>query len=235
MNSKTNEVFNLLKNRINAGYYITSGKLPPVRNLSKDLGYSINTINNALLKLQAESLVSIIPRSGVYINSNEKISVEKTTSIIKSMVEKKSNFIIDFLEPTTIINSDEFLSNKFKVKKNTSLIKRFSLHFLNKKPYRIQKEYYLASLFEKVLMNNSHYIPLYDWLSESKGINPDEVCEKINIRVPSDYEAEKLEISKSVFVIEIDRLVWGDDRTLFEYTKIIANSSLHELKYKYKI
>jgi hypothetical protein len=33
----------------------------------------------------------------------------------------------------------------------------------------------------------------------------------------------------------MDRWVWGDDGTLFEYTHIVANSALHEFAYAYPI
>jgi hypothetical protein len=33
----------------------------------------------------------------------------------------------------------------------------------------------------------------------------------------------------------MDRWVWADDGTLFEYTHIVANSALHEFVYSYEI
>ncbi len=36
-------------------------------------------------------------------------------------------------------------------------------------------------------------------------------------------------------IVDIDRWVWGDDGTLFEYTHIVANGALHEFSYSYDL
>jgi len=53
--------------------------------------------------------------------------------------------------------------------------------------------------------------------------------------MPSAEEAALLNIARGQPVADIDRLVWADDNTLFEYTHIVANTALHEFTYAYDI
>jgi GntR family transcriptional regulator, N-acetylglucosamine utilization regulator len=36
-------------------------------------------------------------------------------------------------------------------------------------------------------------------------------------------------------VVDLNRWVWADDETLFEYTHIVANGALHEFTYTYEL
>ena len=44
-----------------------------------------------------------------------------------------------------------------------------------------------------------------------------------------------MNISRNQPVIDMDRWVWADDGTLFEYTHVVANGALHEFSYEYPI
>jgi DNA-binding GntR family transcriptional regulator len=53
--------------------------------------------------------------------------------------------------------------------------------------------------------------------------------------MPSAGEASFLNISRGQPIVDMDRWVWGDDGTLFEYTHIVANATLHEFAYSYDL
>jgi DNA-binding GntR family transcriptional regulator len=67
-----------------------------------------------------------------------------------------------------------------------------------------------------------------------------EVSERLNCRMPNEEESSLLNISRNQPIVEMDRWIWGvdeknGDKILFEYSKIIANSSLHDFTYAYPI
>ncbi len=64
----------ILIKRINQGYYITNNKLPSERELSNEFGYSRTTIRTALLRLQNQNIIKIIPKSGAYIQTDNKLN-----------------------------------------------------------------------------------------------------------------------------------------------------------------
>jgi len=233
--TKIDELISIIKKRIEQGYYIIGQRLPSERELAEEFNTSRPTIHNALLRLQSENIIDIIAGSGAYIQSSEKLVMYNTLSFVIASNEQEMDIDVKYLKPSSIINADDQLCKFFNVDINTKLLRRYRLHSCKKMPYRIIDGYYLASLFGSLELKDKHYIPLDKWLYEQKGIYADKVKEKVNIRFPSKEEATLLKISKLKPVYDIDRLVWANDGTLFEYTHIIANALLHEFNYTYKL
>ncbi|MEN8907980.1 MAG: GntR family transcriptional regulator [Clostridiales bacterium] len=243
--SKTDELVEKLKKRIEQGYYSIDQKLPSEYELAEDLNYSRNTVRNAMIRLQGEQIVDIIPRSGTYIRHNKKAilgvpvleaqELKRAGSFILAMKEQGINTKVDFIEPSSIIKTDENLSQKLQVNLKTEVLRRYRLHSAEKVIYRVMDSYYLASLLGGLLGKDKKYIPLFKWLYEHKGVYANKANEKLNIRMPSEEEATLLKISRLQPVVDMDRFVWTNKGELFEYTRIIANASLHEYNYNYDI
>jgi len=70
---------------------------------------------------------------------------------------------------------------------------------------------------------------------ERSGLKATCALEQLNCRMPSAEEAALLNISRGQPIIDMDRWVWADDGTLFEYTHIVANGALHEFTYAYDL
>jgi DNA-binding GntR family transcriptional regulator len=102
-------------------------------------------------------------------------------------------------------------------------------------PYRILDSYYLERLLGGLLGKDAGYTPLFKWLREHTGLRAARAHEQLHCRMPSAEEAALLNINRSQPVIDMDRWVWADDDTLFEYTHIVANGALHEFAYTYEI
>ncbi len=118
---------------------------------------------------------------------------------------------------------------------NTKLLRRYRVHLVDRVPYRILDSYYLASLLGALVGHDEGYIPLFKWLREHSELTATRAVEHLNCRMPSAEEAAVLNIARGQPVIDMDRWVWADDSTLFEYTHIVANGALHEFDYAYSI
>ncbi|MBV8822431.1 MAG: UTRA domain-containing protein, partial [Ktedonobacteraceae bacterium] len=101
--------------------------------------------------------------------------------------------------------------------------------------YSILDSYYLASLLGELLGKDEGYIPLFKWLRQHSGLKAARALERLDCRMPSAEEAALLNISRGQPVIDMDRWVWADNDTLFEYTHIVANAALHEFSYGYTL
>ncbi len=49
--------------------------------------------------------------------------------------------------------------------------------------------------------------------------------------MPTAEETELLSIARNQPIVDLDRWVWADDYTLFEYSHIVANAASHEFTY----
>lgn len=247
--TKIDEIAAELKNRIDQGRYAAGQRLPSERELTDQLHVSRATVRGALLRLQAENFVDIVPRGGAFVRSSSSkivvgpsspgiasgLELKRAGSFIRAMEAQGRKTLVRFIEPSSIIPAGEKLSEKMGISPNIKLLRRYRVHLVERIPYRILDSYYLASLAGDLLGKDEGYIPLFKWIRDHTGRRAAKAFEKISIRMPSSEEATLLTISRSQPVVDMDRWVWADDNTLFEYSHIVANAALHEYTYSYDI
>ena len=248
--TRIDEVVGQLVRRIEAGDYVAGQRLPAERELAEELHTSRVTVRAALLRLQAENLVDIVPRSGAFVRSNSaKVVIGTATlpsiatspelkqhgSFIRAMDAQGRQTLVRFIEPSTFLPVGNDIGGKMGIDPDTQVLRRYRVHLVERVPYRILDSYYLASLLGALLGKDDGYIPLFKWLREHTGLKASRAYEQLQSRMPTANEAALLHIARNQPVIDLDRWVWADDGTLFEYTRIIANASLHEFTYSYEI
>ncbi|GCE18686.1 GntR family transcriptional regulator [Dictyobacter kobayashii] len=249
--TKIDEVVSELLNRIERGIYTAGQRLPSERELTEELNVSRATIRGALLRLQAENAIDIVPRGGIFIRTpSAKVTIgpasplaskapalelKRAGSFIRAMEAQGRQTLVRFIEPSSIIPAGDDLADKLQTTPDTKLLRRYRVHIVDKVPYRILDSYYLASLAGDLLGKDEGYIPLFKWLREQTGVVAAKAFEKLDMRPPTAEEAHLLNIPRSQTVTDMDRWVWAKDGTLFEYSHIIANAALHEYTYSYDI
>jgi GntR family transcriptional regulator len=206
------------------------------------LSVSCVTVRAALLRLQAENILDIVPRGGAFVRSTGAKAIiasgpelKQSGSFIRAMEQQGRQTLVRFLEPSSIIPTGDTIGAKMEVDPTTKVLRRYRLHIVDRVPYRILDSYYLASLLGDLLGKDEGYIPLFKWLREHTGLKATRVVERLNCRMPSSEEATLLNISRGQPVVDMDRWVWADNNTLFEYTHMVANGALHEFSYAYDL
>jgi GntR family transcriptional regulator len=240
--TKIDETVEELSKRITQGHYAAGQRFPSERELAEELNISRVTIRAALLRLQAENLVDIIPRGGAFVRSPSTKAIiasgpelKQSGSFIRAMEHQGRQTFVRFIEPSSIMPTGNEIGAKMSTDPSTSVLRRYRIHLVERVPYRILDSYYLASLVSDLLGKDEGYIPLFKWLREHTRVRAAQARERLNCRMPSVEEASFLNISRGQPIVDMDRWVWGDDGTLFEYTHIVANGALHEFAYSYPI
>ncbi len=240
--TKIDVVVEELQQGISQGIYVTGQRLPSEREIAEELNVSRVTVRAALLRLQAENMIDIVPRGGAFIRSvNTKAIIgsgpelKQSGSFIRAMERQGRQTFVRFIKPSAIITTGDEIGAKMRVDPSTKVLRRYRIHLVDRIPYRILDSYYLASLLGDLLGKDEGYIPLFKWLREHTGVRAARALERLNCRMPSAEEATLLNISRGQPVVDMDRWVWGDNGTLFEYTHIVANAALHEFSYTYDL
>jgi GntR family transcriptional regulator len=254
--TKIDEVVKTVHDRIVEGIYVSGQRLPSERDMAEEFDVSRGTIRAALLRLQSDGLIDIVPRGGIFVRANppklvmgpqdptlpvaEGLELKRAGSFIRDMQKKGRNVIVRFLEPSSITPLGEELAAKMRTTPDVEVLRRYRVHLVDHVPYRILDSYYLSSYAGELLGQDDNYIPLFKWLRENKGLRASRAFEKISCRMPSAEEAAILHIARNQPVVEMDRWVWGEieereEEVLFEYTRIVANASLHDFTYTYDI
>ncbi len=247
--TKIDEAITELRKRIDQGKYVAGQRLPSEREITEELNVSRATVRAALLRLQAQNIIDIVPRGGAFVRSPSAkvvvgpsnptiakgLELKRAGSFIRAMEAQGRQTLVRFIEPSSIIPAGDEIGEKMGVGADTKVLRRYRVHLIDKVPYRILDSYYLASLLGDLLGKDEGYTPLFKWLHEHTGLKATKAFEKINIRMPSAEEATLLNISRGQPVVDMDRWVWANDDTLFEYSHIVANAALHEYTYSYDI
>src|SRR5437588_7841712 len=156
--TKIDEVGAELTNRINRGEYAAGQRLPSEREIAEELQMSRATVRGALLRLQAENIIDIVPRGGAFVRSpSTKVLVGPTSpgilsglelkragSFIRAMEAQGRKTLIRFIEPSSIIPAGEELGEKMGISQNTKVLQRYRFHLVDRVRYRILDSYYLA-------------------------------------------------------------------------------------------
>ena len=247
--SKIDDVVAELNRRINRGEYVAGQRLPSERDIAKALGVSRVTVRGALVRLQTENIIDTVPRGGAFVhtphikvivgptnpNVMKGLELKRAGSFIRAMEAKGRHTLVRFIEPSSIIPAGDEIGKKMEVSSDIEVLRRYRVHLVDRVPYRVLDSYYLAALLGELLGKDEGYTPLFKWLREHTGLKASKAFEGLNCRIPSAEEAGLLNISRSQPIVDMDRWVWTNDGTLFEYSRIIANASLHEYTYSYDI
>lgn len=247
--TRIDEVVAALSRRIESGEYVAGQRLPSEREIAEELQTSRVTVRAALLRLQADNLIEIIPRSGAFVRSSSAKAIigssqpplatspelKRHGSFIRAMEAQGRHVHVRFLDPSSIMFAGDEIGAKLQISPQTRVLRRYRIHLVDRVPYRILDSYYLASLLEDLVGKDEGYIPLFKWLREHKGVRAAHAFEQLQCRMPTAREAALLNIARGQPVVDLDRWVWADDDTLFEYTHIVANGALHEFTYAYEL
>ncbi len=254
--SKIDDVVTILKDRIDQGIYSAGQKLPSERGLAEELKVNRSTIRTALLRLQSENHINIVPRGGVFVQAhppkvtmgelhsllpkNTGPELQQVGSFIHLLRSQGRNVVVRYLEPSKLIPADQEISSHLGIQTDEQVLRRFRVQLIDNVPYRILDTYLLASLATELEGQEDHKVPLFKWLHEHKDFTSSRASERLQCRMPTSSEASTLNISRYQPVVEMDRWIWGvyessSEEVLFEYSKIIANASLHDFTYSYLI
>jgi DNA-binding GntR family transcriptional regulator len=240
--TKIDEIVEELQKRVLRGFYAAGQRLPSEREIAEELNVSRVTVRAALLRLQAENILDIVPRGGAFVRSAGAKAIiasgpelKQSGSFIRAMEQQGRQTLVRFVESSSIIPAGNEIGAKMNVDPSVSVLRRYRVHLVDRVPYRILDSYYLASLLGDLLGKDEGYVPLFKWLRDHSGVKAAHARERLNCRMPSAEEAGLLNISRGQPVIDMDRWVWGDNKTLFEYTHVVANGALHEFAYSYDI
>lgn len=247
--TKIDDVVTELHRRINKAEYVAGQRLPSEREIAEELGVSRVTVRTALLRLQSDNIIDIVPKSGAFVRSTSvKVVIgvpnpivakgpelKHLGSFIRAMEAQGRNTMVRFIEPSSIFPAGDEIGAKMKTSPDTQVLRRYRVHLVDRVPYRILDSYYLATLLGGLLGKDEGYIPLFKWLRDHTGLKAARAFEHLQSRMPAAEEAALLNIARNQPVVDLDRWIWADDDTLFEYTHIIANGALHEFTYSYDI
>jgi DNA-binding GntR family transcriptional regulator len=233
---KYREIAAILRARIKNGVYGTQGRLPTVSQLVVEFHAGRGTVNQALIVLQSEGLVSSRHKSYMvgeapmritgapffdsYMQSQGLTPVAKTL-LSSEMVPMPARAIAHFKD----IGEDELF------------LYRRRLHGTKERMYRLADLWYPASLTEQFLTQVAANpdANIASLIRDTHDMHLQKASDDIIARLPTVEEAKILQIARNVPVLEIWRKCTTSEDKPVMYNKLVLVASLFHLNYQYDL
>lgn len=248
--TKIDEIVSELYRRILENTYKVGDQLPSERELATELKASRQTVRTALLRLQSENAIDIIPSKGVYVRQpHQKTILGPWVRIKRNFHQDVESFetseifvkntTISYMEKPAIIAPPPHVAFAMDLPPTRQVMREYRLFIMDNTPYRIVDRYtdILASN-ARVQSNSRKYKEMFlrgETHFEILNVSDEGLTasETINCRMPQAQEADILKMSRLQAVFDVERLIFAEDGTVLSYTKTIANAALHEITFLY--
>lgn len=236
---KLDETVAQLREQILRGDYGVRGLLPSRSSLEKEFGISHSIMNQVILQLQGEGLIT----TG---NGNRRLMATPPRKRVPMRDIPFTRFLRDQgLEPVTEslerperLPMDARLAKAFGVPTGTLYVARIRRDGTKSIHYRLTSKYFLSELIDDEalagMQTNDQYDAILD-IKRKKDISAKFMTEDIISRLPTTDEQEHLGIARTAPVMEVTRTCYDQKggRVIW-LNRIVVVASLFIMHYEYE-
>lgn len=236
--TKVDIITDAFRQRILAGEYGTSGRLPSLRLLSEEFDTTHETMNKVVQRLQAEGLLISQGRAGVFVNKPRTRIPGITARFDLYLQEQGLTPVETNIEEPALIAAPADVAKVFGIAEGAPVVHRMRLQGTATTPYRIAENFYPVDLAGGSILEQMQKDARFDVLvaiQRAHGKVVKRVHEDVIGRLPTSREQELLKIVRNAPVLEVQRTNYAadDDRTVIMFNKLIFVASYFVLSYDY--
>ncbi len=220
------QLYALLKERIESGVMTAGQKLPSERQLAAENGISRTTARQALKWLAAEGFIYSRPGSGSYV------AVPNTTPHL-NLRDFSEQMQLDGLPHATrliqeqILRADTSLARNLNLSEGEKVVVLKHLRLIHTTPIGIETAYLPLTLFPDLLQLNP--ISLYQTLESHYGLRLTYGTQTIQAQLASPDECEHLESDPPLAVLVIRRRAFDSHQKVLIYSISIFKGDRYPL------
>lgn len=218
-----------IREKILRGEYPPGSKIPSEQELMQEYNVSRMTVIRAVNDLVQEGLLYRKQGKGTFVSIPQ----------VQQRLGKLTNFTQDMLsrnlKPDSIILNLELISppfiiqEKLKIKENIKVWRLERLRFADDNPMGLQVAYLPSDLFPIIDENELGRGSLYEYLRKKYNIVLKRAEETYWVRMPTNYEIQKLKIKKNTPVFYVQRLTFLINERAFEFVESILRGDRYQL------
>ena len=211
---KLEDIVAQLREQIFRGDYGVRGFVPSRVDLEKEFGATHGTMNQAILQLQGEGLISTSGTTKRLVATLPRKRVPmRDTPFTRFLQEQGLEPVTEYLEQPERKPMDNSLAKAFDVEPDTLYVARMRRDGTAQVHYRLTTKYFLSELLDNDTLAGMQADDRYDTIKdikEKKGISAKFMTEDIVSRLPTVNEQEQLGIVRSAPVMEVIRTCYED-------------------------
>jgi DNA-binding GntR family transcriptional regulator len=236
---KLDETVARLREQILRGDYGVRGLLPSRSSLEQEFGISHSVMNQVILQLQGEGLIT----AG---NGNRRLMATpprkrvpmRDTPFTRFLRDQGLEPVTEYLETPGRLPMDENLAKAFGVPTGTLYVARRRRDGTKSIHYRLTSKYFLSELIDDEtlvgMQVNNQYDAILD-IKRKKGISAKFMAEDTISCLPTADEQERLGIARTAPVMEVTRTCYDQKggRVIW-LNRIVVVASLFVMHYEYE-
>ncbi|MGB9857369.1 MAG: GntR family transcriptional regulator [Dictyoglomaceae bacterium] len=218
-----------IREKILKGDYPPGSKIPSEQELMQEYQVSRMTVIRAINDLVQEGLLYRKQGKGTFVSIPQ----------VQQRLGRLTNFTQDMLarnlKPDSIILNLELISpsflvqEKLKINEKVKIWKLERLRLADDTPMGIQVAYLPSDIFPIIDKEELGRGSLYEYLNKVYGITFKRAEETYWVRMPNNYEMEKLKIGKNVPVFYVQRLTFLADERPGEFVESVLRGDRYQL------
>jgi DNA-binding GntR family transcriptional regulator len=235
---KVDVIADAFRQRILAGEYGTSGRLPSLRLLAEEYGTTRETLNKVVQRLQAEGLLVSQGRAGVFV-SKPRTRIPGITARFDLYLQEQGLTPVETnIDEPAVVAAPSEVAKVFGIAEGAPVVRRMRLQGTATIPYRLAENFYPVDLAGGSILEQMQKDARFDVLlaiKEAHGKVIKRVHEDVIGRLPTSREQELLKIVRNAPVLEVHRTNFAedDDTTVMMFNRIIFVASHFVLSYDY--
>ena len=217
-----------IKQKIDAGTFVTGETIPSERELSEVYEVSRMTVRQSITNLVQEGRLYRVKGRGTFV-AEQKIeqSLMKMTSFTEDMIRRgmvSKNKILHF----EVIPAPADVSRKLSIKEGREVYDIQRIRYADERPMAIERTYIPVELVPQ-MDESAVFGSLYAYIEQHHPYKIGKAMQEIEATIAGDDQAELLEIASGSAVLHIERTSLLEDGTPFEVVK----SSYRADRYKF--
>jgi GntR family transcriptional regulator len=235
---KVDTIADAFRQRILAGEYGTSGRLPSLRLLADEYGTTRETMNKVVQRLQAEGLLVSLGRAGVFV-SKPRTRIPGITARFDLYLQEQGLAPVEAnIDEPAVVSAPSEVARVLGIAEGVPVVRRMRLQGTATTPYRLAENFYPIDLAGGSILEQMQKDARFDVLlaiKEAHGKVIKHVHEDVIGRLPTSQEQELLKIVRNAPVLEVQRTNFAedDDTTVMMFNRIIFVASHFVLSYDY--
>ena len=235
---KVDGIADAFRQRILAGEYGTSGRLPSLRLLADEYGTTRETMNKVVQRLQAEGLLVSQGRAGVFVSKPRTRIPGITVRFDLYLQEQGLTPVETNIDEPAVVSAPSEVARVLGIAEGAPVVRRMRLQGTATTPYRLAENFYPIDLAGGSILEQMQKDARFDVMlaiKEAHGKVIKRVHEDVIGRLPISHEQELLKIVRNAPVLEVQRTNYAedDDTTVIMFNRIIFVASHFVLSYDY--
>ncbi|AJO21818.1 GntR family transcriptional regulator [Weizmannia coagulans] len=211
------QVQEILDKKISIGQWEEGFQIPTEKELARIFNVSAITVKRAVQELVKKGKLYRVRGKGTFVS---KKTEEKSILDVVTFGSEEVKMSPHKLLYSSIVQADDVISEKLKLKKEDQVIQMIRLKYENDEPAAIEHTFLVHDLCRNFLPEMTEKELIYNVVQQN-GVSLDKV--KINFSsISSDsYEANLLKIKKGTPLFVIERVTFTEKNVPVEYSKFV--------------